>query len=48
MELRSLASLKRYLSEFGLKLVAIEDNPPMDRIRYGIEAGKRNSRMSSG
>ncbi len=33
----SLASLKRYLSEFGLKLVAIEDNPPMDRIRYGIE-----------
>ncbi len=33
----SLASLKKYLSEFGFKLVAIEDNPPMDFIRYGLE-----------
>lgn len=30
-----LSDLKNHLSEFGLKLTAIEDNPPMNRIRYG-------------
>ena len=30
-----LSDYKNRLSEHGLKLVAIEDNPPMDNIRYG-------------
>lgn len=30
-----LSDLRNHLTEFGLKLTAIEDNPPMNHIRYG-------------
>ncbi len=32
-----LANFKRTLGEYGLKLSAIEDNPPMEKIKYGID-----------
>ncbi|BAB59215.1 D-mannonate hydrolase [Thermoplasma volcanium GSS1] len=32
-----LSSLKRRLSEYGLTLSAIEDNPPMEKIKYGVK-----------
>src|SRR5579875_777797 len=32
----SLSNYKRMVEEFGFKLTVIEDNPPMERIKYGL------------